>query len=528
MDPSAPRVVDGRTSGERQWPLVSAMLLAIAVVTGLAWWDEQREADAALNDLGTEQAIVASSLASNLRAHLRNVQRDAELLAEHPPANDNARYAPAVVRPAGAPAAAALAGSRMRFTLLLADGRQVDLGVDAGDLIDRAQLVERADELTVIVSAPNDDSLHSIDGRVLRSPALRDALDRGALAVRLSRPEAAQLGLLARTAMAGLAHVDAGALGRWGVAAVASAARERDREKRALWRLLLGVPVASGLVLLFGGIALRKQGRELALARELAVAEAQRAGEDALVRAQRVATMGTFAMGIAHEVATPLGVIVGRAEQLLGRVQGDDRAAHGAQTILKQADRIQVIVRRFLDMARGGPPSLERVDPSEVVRAAAAAVAHRFAKANVSLTTDIPPEMPLVQCDRALLEHALVNLLLNACDACKPGAHVEVAARAGAQRVAFVVNDDGIGIDAEDAARATEPFFTTKSEGQGVGLGLAIATEIAKSHRGDLTIAPNATQGTRACIEIPIAHAPLPAAQADVPRPSGRAARRGP
>ena len=305
--------------------------------------------------------------------------------------------------------------------------------------------------------------------------------------------------------MAGLAYVDAGALGRWGVAVVASAARERDREKRALGRLVLSVLVTSGLVLAFGGVALRKQRKELELSRELAIAEIQRAGDEALAQAQRAATMGTFAMGIAHEVSTPLGVIMGRAEQLIGRVQNDERAIHNARTILKQTDRIQQIVRRFLDMARGGPPSLERTDPSEVARAAASSVQHRFSKAHVDLATDIPPTMPHIHCDRALLEQAIVNLLLNACEACRPGEHVEVAARADSTSVAFVVTDDGAGIPSEHAARATKPFFTTKAEAGGAGLGLAIATEIAKSHRGDLTIGPHAGRGTRACIEIPVA-----------------------
>src|ERR1019366_8262729 len=100
---------------------------------------------------------------------------------------------------------------------------------------------------------------------------------------------------------------------------------------------------------------------------------------------------------------------------------------------------------------------------------------------------------------------AIVNLLLNACEACQAGEHVEVAARADAESVAFVVTDDGAGIASEHAARATKPFFTTKAEAGGAGLGLAIATEIAKSHRGDLTIGPHAGRGTRACIEIPIA-----------------------
>ena len=481
------------------------MLAAIALVTGLAWWDEQREAEAALRDLEIEQTVVAESLAASLRAHLATAEGDAVLIGEHGPADREKRYASVLVREAGTRAAPLHDPAKLILPVPLPDGRYVDLALPASDLLDRDQRIERVGELTVFLSAPNEASLRTMDGHELDSPALREALDRGVLALRLGRPEAAQVGLPARTAMAGLAHVDGGPLGRWGVAAVASAARERDREKRAVWRLILGVVVASGLVLVFGGVALRKQRSELELARELAIAEAERAGDDALARAQRIATMGTFAVGVAHEVSTPLGIIVGRSEQLLGRVQGDERAERGAKIILQQADRIRHIVRRFLDMARGHPPSLERVDPSEVARAATASVEHRFAKASVALEADIPATMPPVQCDRALLEQAIVNLLLNACEACKPGEHVEIAARSDAQRVAFVVTDDGVGISTEHAARAVEPFFTTKKEGAGTGLGLAIATEIAKSHRGELTLAPNPTRGTRACIEIPIA-----------------------
>ena len=363
------------------------------------------------------------------------------------------------------------------------------------------------------MKAPGDDGLHATDGRTLRSTTLLDAVTQGAPTLRLTPAQAAELGLPARTSMAGIAHVDAGKLGHWGVVAVASAARERDREKRAMWRLVLGVLLASGLVLVFGGAALRRQRKGLELQRELAVANVQRERDEDLQRAERVAMMGTFAMGIAHEVSTPLGVIVGRAEQLATRAQGDERTTRNAQAILGQADRIQHIVRRFLDMARGGPPSLERVDPGRVVREAAASVEHRFAKAGVRLRVDVPPSMPVIHCDRDLLEHAVINLLLNACEACQPGGHVELAARSDAAQVAFVVTDDGAGISSEAAARAKEPFFTTKPEGIGTGLGLAIATEIVKSHRGELTIGPNPSgKGTRALIEIPIANDPGAAA----------------
>jgi len=390
-------------------------------------------------------------------------------------------------------------------SLPLADSRFVDLGIAPPDLVDRGASVGES-QILVLVSPPADTSLRTMDGRILQSPPLKAAIDRKASTLRLTRDEAVQLGLAARTSMAGIASVDAGDRGRWSVVTVASAARERDREKRAVWRLVLGVLVASGLVVAFGGAALRKQRQELELQRELAVAEAQQERNEELLRAERVATMGTFALGVAHEVSTPLGVIVGRAEQLLGRAEGDERVARNAHAILNQADRIQHIVRRFLDMARGRPPSMEQADPAQIVRAAAAAVEHRFARAHVTLVTDIPPTMPLVQCDRDLLEHAFVNLLLNASEACQAGGRVSLTARSEAGQVGFAVIDDGPGISPEAAARAAEPFFTTKAEGVGTGLGLAIAAEIVKSHRGELTIGPNLGQsrGTRALIEIPI------------------------
>jgi two-component system, NtrC family, sensor kinase len=481
------------------------MLAAIAMVTGLAWWDEQREANAALEDLQTEQSILASSLAGGVRAHLATIERDARLLAASNGRDPETHYDPVAIRFPGEPRAKLTDPSRLLLTVPVPKGRMVDLGVTVGELFDAAQRVAPTGDLTLFLSPPGDRALHGVDGRVLSSPPVRDALDRGLSALRLTRSEAVAVGLRERTAMAGLAHIDAGALGRWDAVSIASAARERDREKWAMWRLVLSVLVASGLVLVFGGVALRKQRKQLELAHRLTISEVERERDEHLLRAERVATMGTFAMGIAHEVSTPLGVIVGRAEQLVGRLKDDDRGARNAEAILEQADRIQHIVRRFLDMARGGPLSFGRADPSGIVRAATASLAHRFSKADVSLVTDIPPSMPEIQCDRDLLEHAIVNLLLNACEACTPGGHVEVAAHWDAESVAFVVSDDGVGISPEDAARAAEPFFTTKSAAGGTGLGLAIATEIAKSHRGDLTIAPNAEHGTRACIEIPIA-----------------------
>jgi len=304
-------------------------------------------------------------------------------------------------------------------------------------------------------------------------------------------------------AIAGLARADAGPLGVWRVAVVATALRVRDRQARAMWRLVLGFTLASALIAAFGGHAQRKQKKELELARSLARVEFMHERDERLVRADKLATLGALATGIAHEVSTPLGVIVGRAEQILPKVASDERATRNVNIVLEQAERISQIVRAFLGLARGGAPSLDKVDPADVASAALELVEHRFTKAEVTLGSELSADLPRVACDRKLFEQVLVNLLLNACDACEPGGHVDLAVRSDGKRVSFIVTDDGDGITPEVAARAVEPFFTTKSATAGTGLGLAIANEIVKHHHGELALTPReGARGTRATVEL--------------------------
>jgi signal transduction histidine kinase len=255
---------------------------------------------------------------------------------------------------------------------------------------------------------------------------------------------------------------------------------------------------------------MRKQRKELELASELAVKEVEREREEQLVQVDKLATMAALATGIAHEVSTPLGVIVGRAEQILPKVSHDERAKRSVESIIDQGTRISRVVRGFLNLARGESPALEHVNPGTVAEAAEELVEHRFEKAGVGLTVRIDRGLPKVACDPRLLEQVLINLLLNACDACEAGGLVELSVRADSQCVGFVVTDDGIGITPEAAARATEPFFTTKPIGQGTGLGLAISAEIVKHHGGNISIAPRGLNGdhgppygTRASVELP-------------------------
>jgi two-component system NtrC family sensor kinase len=430
----------------------AAMLGAVLFVALIAYWDARREASAALADFAGAQVALATGLADPVATRLAAAD------PETPPA-------------------ALLTGLRR---------------------------VEKPGRLTILFARSGREGLLRTDGSRVRSPVIEDASARGAAWVRLSHEEAEALGLPARTAIAGLAPIEDGPTPQWTVAVVATAQEERDRELRAQWRLILGVTVAASLVFAFGGLALRKQRKELELARELAVAEVQHERDERFVRADKLATMGALATGIAHEVSTPLGVMMGRAEQVLPKVADDERARRAVEAILEQGERIGRVVRGFLALARGESPSFDHVDPAQIARNSVELVEHRFEKAGVKLQRDVARILPLVACEPRLLEQSLANLLLNACDACQEGGLVTLDVRGDSERVAFVVTDDGEGITAESAARVFEPFFTTKPPGSGTGLGLAISNEIIKHHRGTLTVEPRPrARGTRACIELP-------------------------
>ena len=350
----------------------------------------------------------------------------------------------------------------------------------------------------IVVAQTADGRVARPNGSFVSDAHLADAMAHGGTTVVLGHADAAAIGLPERTAVAGIARAKNGRA----IAVVATAIRVRDREIRAQERLVLGIVLAALLAFGFGGIALVIQRKENRLARELASKEAEKIGEGRLARADKLATMGAFATGIAHEIATPLGVIAARAEMTASR-STDEKSARAVRAILEQTEKIRGIIKSFLSVARGEPPPRTRIASRELLAQAASMVEHRYAASGVVLESEVPAGVPDVDGEPRLLEQALVNLLLNACDASKAGQHVRARVTSEDGRVCFLVEDQGAGISPEVAARATEPFFTTKPEGSGTGLGLLIANEIAKHHQGRFVIRAREAGGTEARLELP-------------------------
>jgi two-component system NtrC family sensor kinase len=303
----------------------------------------------------------------------------------------------------------------------------------------------------------------------------------------ISRAEAQALGLPARKAALGRVNFLDSRGRSWSVAVAGSAFRERDRAQHATWRLSLSFILTGGFLLLLIRWALRLQTKELEFVRDMEIQEMGRHKDQVLAQASRAATMLTLASGVAHEISTPLGVISGRAAQLTTGLKDDERAIRLVHTIQEEVERINRTIRRFLDLARGGGMVSEELEPAALVASASSMVVHRFELAGVSLKVEAPPDLPKLRGDFRLLEHLLVNVLLNACDASKPGSGVELEARNEAGGLSLVVADQGKGIPEALAERVLEPFFTTKPKGKGTGLGLAIAKEIVRMHKGTLT-----------------------------------------
>jgi signal transduction histidine kinase len=342
-----------------------------------------------------------------------------------------------------------------------------------------------------------------LDGLAMDSAPLTRAVAANGRWFPVAPADAATLGLPERNSALALS----GAVDRdgrtWIVAVAGTASREPDRSLHARWRLLASFVSMGAFLFTLAFWALRFQKQEMELAREIERRELGRHKDQLLAQADRAATMLTLASGVAHEIATPLGVISGRAAQLVARTGGDERNLRLTQTIQEEVEQINRTIRRFLELARGGKPRAEEFGPRDLVAAAAAMVEHRFQKAGVELRVDAPADLPGMRGDFQLLQHLLVNLLLNACDACQRGDRVEARARAAEGRMVLEVSDQGKGIPEALAERVLEPFFTTKPQGQGTGLGLAIAREIVRMHRGDIAIERQEPRGTLIRIELP-------------------------
>jgi signal transduction histidine kinase len=294
--------------------------------------------------------------------------------------------------------------------------------------------------------------------------------------------------------------------GDWVVTWVASTGPISARERWLVARIALAALAAALAVAAVGLKLLRQQRQAIALAGELRYARAlanTRDLENQLVRAEKLITVGVLSTEIAHEIGSPLAVIRGRAEQVLREVSSGPRA-EDLRVIIKHIDNVASTIRQLLDFSRRPRNERRPVAIDLAVERARDLLQWKLSGRKQELVVAIPPGLPPLSADPDQLQQVLVNLLLNACDASRPGNRVALtAATAGDDAVRIEVSDEGSGIAPEHMEAVFDPFFTTKQRGEGTGLGLPIAASIVRNHGGQLTLRSTPGQGTTATVLWP-------------------------
>ena len=235
-------------------------------------------------------------------------------------------------------------------------------------------------------------------------------------------------------------------------------------------------------------------------------------GEKALWRSQRLASIGRLAAEIAHEMNNPLTSVLTfckLANNILQQepfpTQRTSELRDYMSYLKSETERCANISRNLLDFSRQSEIEIRENDIHEILDKTLNILRHRAGLDEIQIQTDYAPELPFLSCDFKRLQQAFVNILWNAIEAMPEGGKLTVTTRFPQEkdRIEIRVSDTGVGIPEEDVERIFEPFYTTKAEGKGVGLGLSVAYGIIRQHQGEIHFHSEAGQGSQVTILLP-------------------------
>ena len=231
-------------------------------------------------------------------------------------------------------------------------------------------------------------------------------------------------------------------------------------------------------------------------------------------QAEKMATVGALAAGVAHEINNPLAAISGFAEGLqrrIGRLQDKvepdllEDFTEYTDTIIKECLRCRDIVQTLLTFSRPVASSLGPVDMNQCIKDTLFILKHHIkGQHNINIQTELQPNLPVIMGDESQLKQVIINLFTNAFDATGEGDVIRIITSAGQNGgVELIVEDSGCGIPAELHDKLFEPFYTTKPVGKGIGIGLSTCYSIVKNHSGEITVTSKEGRGTFFKVSLP-------------------------
>lgn len=231
-----------------------------------------------------------------------------------------------------------------------------------------------------------------------------------------------------------------------------------------------------------------------------------------LIQSAKLAAIGEMAAGVAHELNSPMTVIIGNAQMLQRELEPEHPASQLLKDIVTCGLRCKKIIQNLLTFARQEPPVVAPTDLNEVVERVLSLVKYQINRNGINVCTDLAPDLPRVAANGQQLDQVLINLLLNARDALE-GVEREryIHIRTGVRRdengrrcVVVTVQDNGQGISPENMSRVFDPFFTTKEASRGTGLGLSVSLGIARAHGGTIEVESRPGEGSTFTLVLPL------------------------
>jgi signal transduction histidine kinase len=273
--------------------------------------------------------------------------------------------------------------------------------------------------------------------------------------------------------------------------------------------------------------------------------------QEELIRTEKLASVGRFAAGVAHEVGNPLGAILGYASILQKEGITPEESKDYLKRVEKEIERINTIVRELLNFARPTPFEIHEVELNKTIQSALSLLSYQKDFKNIQTQLDLEPDLPLIKGDESQISQVLINIILNAVDAMPSGGTLQIQTRGhvveyshddrsqriysprrksdpeasdyshlrkphlfsaglttfsrGDRLVKLVIMDTGSGIKKEDLENIFDPFFTTKAPDKGTGLGLSISLKIIESVGGEIRVESEIGKGTTFELYFPVA-----------------------
>jgi signal transduction histidine kinase len=206
---------------------------------------------------------------------------------------------------------------------------------------------------------------------------------------------------------------------------------------------------------------------------------------------------------MAHEIGTPMNVILGRAEYLMQRTQ-EEPLKKGLQTIITQVERITKVMNQLLDFARRRPTEGRAIDLVQTIEDSLEIFQERMLQSRITVEKVLEANIPLVRADRDQLIQVLINLVTNSLHAMPDGGRLRLSLAHENSQVRLGVSDTGHGMPEEIRSKIFEPFFTTKDFGKGTGLGLTVVKGIIEECGGTIAVESAVDKGTTFWIRLPL------------------------